>query len=350
MRSAIVPDFFLMLAILSTVLVMIAAKGATGSKGRVGAWLLLVFPGLFTGALLVIFVLRQMLDWIPGGRPVQLAASLGILVSLLAGLAAATKGGTQIWSAAGKVGPYLILAGCIAVIHGGGLREPRIGAAVAAALLGCSAVAGWAVMGIGLVRYMQAGLAASAAQKDEREAVEIAECRACAVSNSVYEAASYDAFRALPADASLAQLLPYIWTRNRVAAMECQARIASRPGLDDQLIKLLDAKSNDAISYVSLQYGAPPARLAPAWARMLERELKSNSGLVHDEHAGTRELDLWPYFAGAEKIQKAGGDLRPQLRAWHEVLKNCKGLGGLAAYVLSLITGVSTARSQDFRW
>jgi hypothetical protein len=71
---------------------------------------------------------------------------------------------------------------------------------------------------------------------------------------------------------------------------------------------------------------------------MMERELKRWSRLASDEHAGTWEMNLRPYFEGAAKIQKAGGDLRPQLRAWQGLLKTCQGLGGLTAYVETLIS------------
>ncbi len=69
----------------------------------------------------------------------------------------------------------------------------------------------------------------------------------------------------------------------------------------------------------------------------MERQLKHWDALQHDEHAGSWEPNLSSYFDGARKIKESGGDLTPQLTAWYDFLRRCKGLDNLAAYVRTLI-------------
>lgn len=49
------------------------------------------------------------------------------------------------------------------------------------------------------------------------------------------------------------------------------------------------------------------------------------------------EPNISDYFEGARKIQMAGGDLKPQLRLWYELVKKVKGLDGLAAFIKTLL-------------
>ena len=108
-------------------------------------------------------------------------------------------------------------------------------------------------------------------------------------------------------------------------------------GLDDKLIELIDQDCDEAISYIANLYENPPAKLAPAWARMLERKRKAWDTLQYDEHAGTWEQNLRAYFVGAKEIQLAGGLLRTELLSWHEHLQKCKGLQNLTAFVKELL-------------
>jgi len=144
-------------------------------------------------------------------------------------------------------------------------------------------------------------------------------------------------YRALPVDAPLSSLLRYAWSRNGEVRKECRQRVASWPGLDEALIVLLGENSEDAVSYVALVQEAPGASLAPAWGVMLDRQLKRWDVRIQDGYAGKWEPNLRPYFDGARKIQRSGGDLRPSLRAWYEQLSRGKGLDGLAAEVKGLL-------------
>ena len=103
------------------------------------------------------------------------------------------------------------------------------------------------------------------------------------------------------------------------------------------MIELIDQDCEEAISYIAKLYENPPAKLAPAWGRMLARKLKKWDALQYDEHAGNWELNLKTYFVGAQKLQLTGGSFHNELLSWHTFLQKCKGLGNLAAFVKNLL-------------
>jgi hypothetical protein len=154
---------------------------------------------------------------------------------------------------------------------------------------------------------------------------------------SEYEAQEVAEFRALPADAGLAAVMRYTWSRNATVSAEARARVNAWPGLEDAMIELLNQDSDSVVTYVSHVMEKPPARLAPAWGAMMERQLKHWDVLQHDEYAGKWEPNLSGYFEGARKIQESGGDLKLQLTDWHVFLRKCRGLENLASYVGGLI-------------
>ena len=156
-------------------------------------------------------------------------------------------------------------------------------------------------------------------QEDQREQWEIAE------------------YAKLNDSASLYALLQFMWSRNDQVRQQAREKVSRFPGLDDKLIELLDQDCKEAISYIANVYENPPAKLAPAWGRMLERQLKKWDSLQHDQYAGKWENNLLNYFEGAQKIQNAGGSLHNELQSWHQHLLKCKGLGSLAAFVKSLL-------------
>ena len=93
----------------------------------------------------------------------------------------------------------------------------------------------------------------------------------------------------------------------------------------------------EAISYIAKVYENPSAKFAPAWGRMLKRQLKKWDSLQYDEYANTWELNLKTYFVGAQKLQLVGGSFQMELLSWHTFLQKCKGLGNLAAFVENLL-------------
>lgn len=319
-------DVLLSLAFISTLAVTVLARQPTGPEGPIGVWLLLLIPCLFVATLVFVMVAKGSLNIVPGGRLIQFVIAIGILITFsiaVFGLLVRDQGVVEVLLIAA---PFLILAGCASLIHHSDLPNPRLVNWVAATLLGGAALVGWGLAGYGIFRYVQKDLERSAlAEQKAREQEE------------QYEQRDVAEYANLDDSAPLQALLRFTWSRNEQVRSRARPRVSNLPQLDDRLIELLDQGSEDAISYVANVYEHPPAGLAPAWGRMLERELKTWNSLQYDEHAGTWENNLRGFFVGAQKIQNAGGSLRPELAAWHQHLQKCKGLGNLAAFVERLL-------------
>ena len=319
---------FLVLALLSTIAVTILTQQPTGPEGPVGAWLVLVIPCLFTAILVFTMAAKESLNFVPGGRLVQFVIAFGILITFSIAIFGTVDRHNYNFAIQGLVitVPCLILAGCAAIVHHSGFSNPSLVQWAAVILLGGVALTGWGLAGTGIFLYMKNELERSALQaqkemeqEDQREQWEIAE------------------YAKLNDSASLYALLQFMWSRNDQVQQQAREKVSSFPGLDDKLIELLDQDYKEAISYIANVYENPPAKLAPAWGRMLERQLKKWDSLQHDQYAGKWENNLLDYFEGAQKIQIAGGSLRHELLLWHKHLLKCKGLGSLAAFVKSLL-------------
>lgn len=311
----------LLLAFLSSIVVTVALRQPWGPEGPVGAWVLFVFPCLFVAVLLIALASKGLLTFLPGGRVVHYAAAAGIIVALLASFFGSLDRQNVTITFLLEAVPYLVLAGCAAALHHSGVGRPA-----AAAILGLAALAGWGVTATGLLLSVKGSIERSAEQAQQVEARELR-----------YEQEELAEYAKLGADPPLSQLLGFTRARNSGLRSEVCGRVSGRATLDDDLISLLDADNQNAIDYIAFVYEKPPARLAPAWGRMLELKLREWDSLQYDEYAGKWEPNLSAYFEGAMKIQRAGGDLRLQLRVWHAHLQKSKGLENLAAFVGTLL-------------
>ncbi|MCB0630468.1 MAG: hypothetical protein R2824_22250 [Saprospiraceae bacterium] len=319
-------DIFLVLAFLCTIIATAVSQQPTGPEGPVGGWLLLVFPFLFLTILGLLLLSKGSLNFIPGGRPVQILVLAGVLVTFsVSVLGGFSRYDSLIQKLIISV-PYLILAGFAGVIHQSDLPNSRVVHLVAAIVLGATALAGWGVAGRGIFLYLKKDMERAAQRTQEEQAQE-----------EEHEQGEIAEYAKLDDSAPLGALLRFTWSRNAAIRQQALERVSRFPGLDDQLIELLDQSSEDAVSYIANVYENPPARLAPAWGKMLERELKKWDSLQYNEHAGTWEQNLKPYFKGAQKIQLAGGSLHNELQLWHQHLQKCKGLGSLANFVKGLL-------------
>lgn len=318
-------DILLALAFLSSILGAAVLRLPSGPEGPVGGWLLLIPTCGLAGFLLFQLASRGLVET-PGGRAVQFAAGAGILTTLVAAFVFSldSKGGAL--SVASSLVPYVIFLGCLAAIHGKSFPDPAIGSLVMKVCLGITALAGWALLGAGLIQYVHSDLQASTARALQEDARE-----------KEYESSEVAEYRSLPADAPLHVVMRFTWSRNGAVKKEARERVQNWPALDDKLIELLNEKNETVITYVSHVHDAPPAKLAPAWGAMMDFQLKSWDVLQYDQYAGKWEPNLSSYFEGAAKIQKAGGNLKPQLNAWYVFLKKCKGMGNLAAFVKTLL-------------
>jgi hypothetical protein len=324
--TSVILYIFLVLAFSSTIAVTILTQQPTGPEGPVGAWLLLLIPCLFVAILVFALFAKGSLNFIPGGGLVQFVIAVGILITFSIAIFALLGRYNSVVQGLFIAVPFLILAGCAAIIHQSGFPNPGLVQFVAAILLGGTALTGWGLAGTGIFIYVQKDLERAAQraqaereQEEQREQWEVAE------------------YGKLDDSAPLNTLLPFTWSRNNQVRQQAREQVSSFPELDDKLIELLDQDYEEAISYVADVYENPPAKLAPAWGRMLERQLKKWDILQHDQYAGKWENNLLDYFEGAQKIQLAGGSLHNELLLWHKHLLKCKGLWSLAAFVKSLL-------------
>ncbi len=141
---------FLVLAFLSTIVVTVMIQQPWGPEGPVGAWLLLVIPCLLVAILVFALVAKGSLNFIPGGGLVRFIIAVGILITFSTVLFGIIDGHNSVIQGLLIVVPYLILAGCAAIIHQSGFPNPRLVQLVAAILLGGAALTGWGLAGKGV--------------------------------------------------------------------------------------------------------------------------------------------------------------------------------------------------------
>jgi len=300
----------------------------SGPEGPVGAWLVPVPFLLLLTIVMGACIAGGRFAWLPGGRFAAVLLLAGFLVALGAALIAAFDSPHSALDVLLRLVPFAALGGCLWLV--GNAPWGRI---LGPAILCATSLGGWALMGYGAVSNMRDSMAA--AQRDyERDRAD-AEAR---------DAQSLKEFRALPADAPLIEVIHFTFVGNETVQREVRERIANWPGRDEELAKIL---SHDAtyfpeltwtISYIAHVHPAPPASLAPAYARALDRGYRYwESTMKYDEYAAKSEPEVSTLILGAERIQQAGGDLRPQLSRWYELLHNARGMGGLAHQVQMLL-------------
>lgn len=321
-------NIFLVLALLSTITATVLAQQPSGPEGPIGVWILLLIPWLFAVILTFVMAGKGLLDFIPGGGLIQFVIVVGILFTFTIAIFGTIDRHNDNLVIQGLVitVPCLILLCSAVIIHQTAFQNLRLVYWAALILLGTAALSGWGLAGTGIYIYMQGELERSAQQAQKESDQE--------EQNMQWWAVEY---AKLDESASLYSFLGFIWSQNDEVRQQAQEKVSRFPGLDDKLIELLDLDSKEAISYIAKLYENPPAKFAPAWGRMLKRQLKKWDSLQYDEHAGNWELNLKVYFEGARKIQLAGGSLHDELLPWYTYLQKCKGLGNLAAFVKTLL-------------
>ncbi len=321
-------DIFLILAFLSTIAVTVMTQTPTGPEGAMGIWPVLLIPCLLVATLVFFMVGKGLFNFIPGGGTIEFVIAVGILITFSIAFFGTIDRQNYNWAVQGLVitVPSLILVACAVIIHHTDFPNLHIVYWAAAILLGGASLTGWGLAGKGMFLYMQNEMEQSALRvQKEREQID---------ERGQWEVAEY---AKLNDSASLYALLQFMWSQTEQVRQQVHERLRNYPQLDEKLIELLDKDNDQAISYIAKLYDNPPVKLVPAWGRMLERQLKKWDNLQYNEHAGTWENNLKPYFLGAQKLQLAGGSLHTELRAWHTYLQKCKGLGNLTDFVNNLL-------------
>lgn len=321
-------DILLVLTFIITIALTVMTQQPTGPEGAMGVWIVLLIPCLLTAVLVFVMAGKGLLGFIPGGGLIQFIIAVGILITFSIAFFGTIDRHNYNWAVQVLVitVPSLILVGLAMIIHQNDIPNLRLVYWSAVILLSGAALTGWGLAGKGIYLYLKYEMeqAALQAQKereqmDEREQWEVAE------------------YAKLDDSASLYTLLQFMWSQTEQVRQQVHERLRNYPQLDEKLIELLDKDNDQAISYVAKLYDNPPVKLAPAWGRMLARKLKKWDSLQYDEHAGTWEYNLKPYFVGTQKLQLAGASFHDELRSWHTFLQKCKGLGNLANFVENLL-------------
>ena len=127
MSMKIILDMLLLAAFLTTLLGARVVSDSSNKADRLGALLIFILPCLLVAILLAVAASKGMLNFVPGGRWAQFAAALGVVVALGTAFAVyVSPPESTLWTPISFVVPYLILIGCLAVIHASdvpGLRD-----------------------------------------------------------------------------------------------------------------------------------------------------------------------------------------------------------------------------------
>lgn len=274
-----------------------------------------LLSGCLTACLLWGGILNGRFDWTGVARWLQFLVSSGLLILLAVSLFGSLDGGFLLWPQAWNAAPLVIFLGCLMAIHGnqwwGGARGSTLTVVV---LLGSMAVAGWGVVAVSYIQHVEGQMESArraAREEDDRQRAQSAE-----------EAQQAEAYRALPPNASLAQVLPFSFSRNPAVSQEANARIAGWPNRDEVLGRLIRQDERCALAFVAFGSPTPDTRWAPAWSALLdhkreqlEREADGSSSLK------TNDLQLSIYGMGAQRLLEAGAaDIKAPLQRWSEFL------------------------------
>jgi hypothetical protein len=255
-------------------------------------------------------VARGRFGWLPGGMATAGLLVFGFLSAFCALLLFAFDR-ELVWP---KVLPFVMLAGCFSVT--GGLPMAVAGRAI----LVLSAIGGYGVLGTAVVSHVRADMAAAEEQ--------IARERAEAETRSAEALREY---RAMAADAPLIEFLNRAFLENEQVQREVRERIANWPNRDAAIAAILEDEHNSytdlavTFSYIAWVHPAPPASLAPAYARAMDRSYTYWDYTVRNSYYSSKYApEMETVVEGARRIQQAGGDLRQQLAAWRDLLRRAR--------------------------
>jgi hypothetical protein len=307
------------LAGLNLALLFWARHAHWGPEGPVGGWLLLV-PYLFmAAAVTAALIALGTFSWVPGGRLTCFAIWVGLLVAFaVSGYYSMSESESKYEQFAALSG-WLLIAGCFVAVN----AAPSSAARTAiVATLGLGGVAGWLQVAVWLSEY-------------SAEKAQLAESRIA--HEREFQDSQEAEFRALGKEAPLWRYLGYMYISNVELRKECHEIIAGRSDRDAQLVEYLGSEilASDAIRYIGEFHPAPGPALAPAFARRSDLVLSQISEIDagSDQISERSYADIRDIIRAATRIQKGGGDLRPQMEAWRSYLKRFKNTAELVAEI-----------------
>ncbi len=251
-------------------------------------------------------VIRGNLDWITGARSASFLTVVGIGAGFWFALALSLDRAPGISRFLFTIVSFLIIGGVGWIINGSALRRPPAGNAYAAKIILAAAAIGPLIIVGGILWGIVVG-----GQEKRKVAAEIK------------LADERFTFEQLGADAPFEYLLPYFNSQVPSVRQQSRDRIAHSPNLENRIDGLLlGSYGAYAADYIANVYDAPPVTLSKTYAQCLDAVLADWKSTLEGNLRGPWQRDLENYFRGAERLQKAGGNLRPQLTAWHAFLSS----------------------------
>jgi hypothetical protein len=292
------------------------ASARPSADGAVPLSLMTVPPLGCIAIVLGACILRGRFDGLPGGRAAAFLLAVGILAAFWFAMAASADGKTGEWRLPAAVACYAILAACVAVIHDFGMTTR-----LASMLLGGVALGGWTLCGYGIWQ----SAAGSPDNRQAKQEIRLSEIRY--------------AYSQIPEDAPLCRHLSYIDSEEPAVRQQARDRCSRWQNLDDELIACLATGgwSLQASAFLAHVHPGPSARFALAFEKFLKAELASWKERFPGPLRSEWKVDLDNLILAAERIQKAGGDLREPLQAWAEFLRTDPQLVPYAPRVQSMI-------------
>jgi hypothetical protein len=278
-----------------------------------------MLPYLFMAAIVtVLLIALGTFPWVPGGRWTCFALWIGLMIAFaVSGYYSMSEAETKYEQFAALAG-WLLVLGCLVAIN----TVPSTAAkTVIAVTLGLGSVAGWLQIVIWLSEY-----ASDQAQLAEKQAAHEQE----------FQDQQAAAFRALGKDALLWNYLGYMYISNEELRKECHEIIANRPDRDEQLIQYLgnEVMASEATRYIGEFHPAPGPVLAPAFAQRSDVVLSRIAEVNDSDQVSERSYsDIEDIIHAAIRIQKGGGDLKPQLEKWQSYLKHFKNTSALVTQI-----------------
>jgi hypothetical protein len=258
-------------------------------------------------------------SWVPGGRLTCFAIWAGLLVTFAVSGYYSTAESESKYEQFAALSGWLLLAGCFVAVN----AAPSIAARTAiVATLGLGGVAGWLRVAVWLTEY-------------SAEKAQLAESRIA--HEQEFQDSQEAEFRALGKEAPLWKYFGFMYISNEKLRKECHEIIGGRADRDTQLIEYLGSEilASDAIRYIGEFHPAPGPALAPAFVQRSDLALSQ----ISEVEAGSDQIsersyaDIRDIIRAAIRIQKAGGDLTPQMKAWRSYLKRFKNTAELVAEI-----------------
>jgi len=303
-----------------------ATRGKSwGPEGPVGGWLLLVPPVFLLGIALASMIQLGRFDWILRSHVAAGGLLIGFLIAATAAMLYLFDEPENLVQRLIGTTPFLMLAGCFVALNPG--ASPGLPAKLLIAVtLGMSSLAGWGLAATGAVKWVMRQ--DEIAQSKDRQAWDTEQRR-------------IDEFRALSPEAPLWHYFRFLYLVDPGLRAQCREVVARRPDLIQQLIEYLGNPmfADEAVNYIGDVAEHPSAELAPALGKHMSaileeyRELLKGESRFSDRGRETASSLL----AAAARVQKSGGDLRPQTTAWRDYLSkfsNASDLAHLAAEIL----------------